>query len=162
VPVFDFEPANLIALLPCVYLIAVAVPLSVIDIKQRRLPNRLVLPGIALALIAQALASAVSRGWMSFLVSVALGVAAFLLFWLVNSIGAIGMGDVKLITLIVLCLAWFDWVWAALAIGVAFVLATILVLIGFTFRRSRIGSTIPLGPYLLAGFASSVTALVLS
>ena len=161
-PVFHIEPANLIALLPCAYLIAVAVPLSIIDIKQRRLPNRLVLPGILIALSAQALASAVSSRWMSFLVAVSLGVVAFLLFWLVNTIGAIGMGDVKLITLIVICLAWFEWVWAALAIGVAFVLATILVLIGFTFRRSRIGATIPLGPYLLAGFVSSVTALVLS
>ena len=106
--------AELIALVPSLYLIAVAVPLAVIDVRQRRLPNRLVLPGIGLALLAQLVASAVAS------------------------------------------------VWPILALGVAFVLATVLVLFAFTLRKNRLGSTIPLGPYLLLGFGVSLTALVLS
>ena len=117
---------------------------------------------MAIALATQLTASAISGKWQNLLISVGSGVGAFLLFWAVNSIGAIGMGDVKLIALIAMSLAWFDWIWAALALGTGFILATVLVLLGYIFRRSKLGATIPLGPYLLLGFGASLTALVLS
>ena len=157
-----FGVAEIIALIAPAYLVAVAVPLAIIDVRQRRLPNRLVLPGLVIAIFSQLGASAISGRWQNLLTSLSAGVVAFLLCWAINSIGAIGMGDVKLIALITMSLAWFDWIWPVAALAGAFVLATVLVLLGYIFRRSKLGATIPLGPYLLIGFGASLTALVLS
>ena len=45
------------------YLLAVSLPLAIIDIRQRRLPNRLVLPGLAITWLAHVSAVLFGAEW---------------------------------------------------------------------------------------------------
>jgi leader peptidase (prepilin peptidase)/N-methyltransferase len=81
--------------------------------------------------------------------------AAFIAFafaLLLNYIAGLGMGDVKLIAGITLALAWFSPLLPAVAILVAFVSAGAASLVLLALRKTRMGSSIALGPYLLFGF----------
>ena len=159
----DFATAsNLAALVGPAYLLAVAVPLSIIDVRQRRLPNRLVLPGLPIALAGQIVGCLLGATWLALGVGVAWMLAGFVVGLGFNRLNALGMGDVKLISLICLNLGWFGWQWPLTALTVAFGAATVLVLALFAFGRYRLSSTIPLGPYLLAGFLASTIGLVVS
>ncbi len=69
-----------------------------------------------------------------------------------NYIDALGMGDVKLATVMALTLAYFNPWLPATAIGIAFVLAFGVVVVLISLGKAKIGSSIPLGPYLLLSF----------
>ena len=144
---FDF------AWLGPLYLIAVAWPLTVIDLRERRLPNRLTLPVFPITLLGQVIAVMLGaepgRVWGCLLASV----LAFVVSLTLSLFAGLGMGDVKLIAGITLALAWFDPLLPALAILVAFVAAGAVSLLMLALRKTRMGSSIALGPYLLFGFA---------
>ena len=134
------------------YLLAVAWPLARTDIREHRLPNKYTLPAIAIAFTAELIAAAITDQWFSFLVALICGVAGF-------GFATLGMGDVKLITAICLCLGWFSPIAPIMAISFAFVIAGVVVLAKLAFQKTRMGQSIALGPYLLIGF---VIALVMS
>ena len=82
---------------------AVLVALSVIDVRTRRLPNRIVLPAAALVLAAQiAIAPDRALEWTLG----ALGAFAFLLAAALLNPAGLGMGDVKLALLLGAALGW--------------------------------------------------------
>ncbi len=151
--------AALLPYLPVGYLLAVAWPLARTDIRVHRLPNRLTLPVFPVALVGQTLAAVWSGQWSHF--GTALGGAILALFvgLAVNRTGVLGMGDVKLITGITLCLAWFSPLQPLIWLTISFGLATAVVLFLFAKRKMSMGRSIALGPYLLVGF---VIALALS
>jgi leader peptidase (prepilin peptidase)/N-methyltransferase len=124
----------------------------VIDLREHRLPNRLVLPAFPVALLAQLIATIISADWARqvFALLVALAVATIGLG--ANYIEALGMGDVKLATVIALTLGYFNPWLPVIAIGIAFVLAFAVVIVLITLGKVKIGSSIPLGPYLLVSF----------
>jgi len=144
------------------YVLAVAVPLSVFDIKQRRLPNKLVLPGLAVSVVGQLSAAIGSGNFWSMLWAFVSAVAVFCVALLANLGGAMGMGDVKLLTLIALSLGWWGAPLVLIALGTGFGLAALVVLSYFVVGRLKLTSTIPLGPYLLFGAGVATTALVWS
>ncbi|GAB7189794.1 A24 family peptidase [Kineococcus sp. NUM-3379] len=133
------------------YLAAIAVALALIDLDVRRLPDPIVLPSYAVAVVLLLLASAGTGDWA------ALGRAAvgcgvlFLVYAALWFTGGMGLGDVKLAGVLGLYLGW--WGWDALAVGgfSAFVLGGVvgaaLMLRGRAGRKSRI----PFGPYMLVG-----------
>jgi len=141
--------AGLIAAVTC----AVLVVLSVIDIETRRLPNVIVLPTAAFALVARLLTD--PEHWATW-VSAGLGAfACFFLLALVNPRG-LGMGDVKLVLLLGFTLG--AAVLPALVLGTlaaALAGAALLIRDG---REAR-GRTIPYGPFLAFG-AVAVTLLL--
>ena len=145
-PHFDF------AWLGPLYLVAVSWPLTVIDIRERRLPNRLTLPVFPITLLGQGaavfLGAEVSRLFGSLLAAF----IAFAIALLLNHIAGPGMGDVKLIAGITFALAWFNPFLPAAAILVAFIAAGAASLVLLVLRKTRMGSSIALGPYLLFGF----------
>ena len=150
------------SLLPWVgpaYLVAVALPLARIDIRSHRLPNRLTLPLLPLALISQAVAAWGLGQWARFGTSLGCAFLAFVVGLAVNRTGVLGMGDVKLVTGITLCLAWFSPIAPLIALAASFAVATVAVLFLFAKRKTSMGQSIALGPYLLLGF---VIALVQS
>ncbi len=133
-----------VALLPLFYLAAVTPELVRVDLREHRLPNRLVVPGIAAGL----LAAVIHWGETGTLVPLIAGAsyAAFLL--LLNLTGGMGMGDLKLGA--ALGLASSTVTVAVLSPVAAFLLggvASVVLLI----TRGR-GSRIAFGPFLLAGF----------
>jgi len=146
---------GLVAVLPAALLFAViGIALSRIDIRCRRLPDRLTLPSYP-ALAVLLLAAAVARGdyWPlahAVLAAVLAGLAYATLSVVSGGTG-IGLGDAKLVGLVGLLLGW--WGVATVLYGLllaqlsAGIFALALVLVGRAGRRS----TIPLGPFLVGG-----------
>ena len=156
------QPQVALAWIGPAYLLLMTLPLAFIDIKQRRLPNKIVLPGLAITLVGQVLSVLAGAQWQQLAVAWATAVTVFALAAVANYFGALGMGDVKLMALMTTALSWFGWQHPLIAFAVAFVLATVGVLFLFVARRAKLGSTVALGPYLLAGFAFAATGLAWS
>jgi leader peptidase (prepilin peptidase)/N-methyltransferase len=153
---------ELIALTGPGYLAAVAVPLSIIDVKQRRLPNRIVLPGLLVSLVCELIAAGFSGEWMRLGSTVLGSLAVFALGYWFNHLGAMGMGDVKLLTLIALIFGWWSWSALGIALLAGFGSAVAVTSVQLIWNRTRMTQTIPLGPYLLFGCLASATSLVWS
>lgn len=141
-------------LLPAqLWLLALAVVLSVTDLTTRRLPNVLLGPGGAV-LAVLLVVGAVAEGRAGDLARALLAsVVLFLAFLLVAVVapGGLGMGDVKLVGVLglVLGLAGLDAVLAALVLALVLhaVVSVALLLAGRVGRRTAV----PLGPALLLG-----------
>jgi leader peptidase (prepilin peptidase)/N-methyltransferase len=132
------------ALIPVVYLAAVTPALVVTDLRERRLPNRVTVPGIAIGVVAAGL----QWSWIPLVAGLAYGGA----LWLLGVRGGIGMGDVKLATLLGLAAGPATPVAAASAFLLGGVAASVALV-----RRGR-GVRIPFGPWLLAGYWVTVMA----
>ena len=142
---------SLLAWLGPAYLAAVSIPLAIFDIRQRRLPNKLVLPGFLVVWPAQLISSIALGDFTRMGTSTLCCLALFALGLLVNRIGAVGMGDVKLLALMGQSFGWWGFWPVLLAVTFGIVLAALFVLGSLALKRLNAGSTIPLGPYLLAG-----------
>lgn len=127
-------------------MVLTVIPCAVIDLESRLIPNRITGPAAALALVAGTALD--PSGELSRLAWTA-GVAGFLLIAALVYPAGMGMGDVKLLVVIGLCLgrpvvvALFAALIASLLTGV--ILAT---------RRGVRGArktALPFGPYLAAG-----------
>ena len=152
----DFSPGSLSASAGAIYLVLVSIPLAITDARLRRLPNRLVLPGGAVALTGQLVAcTAFGGSWWRLMLALGVAAAVFGLgVWLAGS-GALGMGDVKLLTVLALSLGWFS-VWAlAVVVSAGFGLGVAHAVV---MRQSQTRSKqqgIPLGTHLMASYLVS-------
>jgi leader peptidase (prepilin peptidase)/N-methyltransferase len=135
------------------YFAAVTIPLVVYDLRERRLPNKLTLPGLVVSVVTLAL----TMEWAKFLLALGISALLFLVGTLISGRGWIGMGDVKLFTGLSMLLAWFDPLLVWQASLWAFGIAATFVLVGFVAKKMTARSTIALGPYLLMGFWVVVT-----
>lgn len=126
-------------------LICVLIGLSVIDIEQRRLPNRVVVPAaVAMLAVQSALHPERALEWLL----AGLGAALLLLLPLLVYPGAMGMGDVKLAILLGSALGAS----VVTALALAFIAGGLFALA--IVARDRAGArrrTIPFGPFLAAG-----------
>jgi leader peptidase (prepilin peptidase)/N-methyltransferase len=130
--------------------VVVLVELAAIDLEQRVLPNRIVLPAVVLALGAS-FALDPARGAESLLSAVAAG--GFLLVPSIVRRGAIGMGDVKLAFLLGAVLGRV--VAAALVIGLCAAGGFALLLV-VSRGRSALRAEMPLGPFLAGGAIAAI------
>jgi len=125
--------------------VVVLAVLTVIDLEQRRLPNRIVLPGAALALAAQvALQPDRTLEW----VLAAVGAALFFFLPLLFYPSGMGMGDVKLALMLGAALGT-SVVLALLVASFAVAFAGIVMIVrhGAAARKRAV----PFGPFLAAG-----------
>ena len=121
------------------------VVLSVIDIRTRRLPNRIVLPAAAVVLAAHvAIAPDRAFEW----IVAALGAAAVLLVAALAYPGGLGMGDVKLALLLGAMLG--KLVAVGLMLGMLFALVPSVVLLARHGSAAR-KMGIPFAPFLALG-----------
>ena len=142
-----------------IYLLAVAWPLSVVDVRERRLPNKFTLPAFPITLFGQLIAVCGGADATRLLLALFAGVLAFSACLALNRYAGLGMGDVKLIAAMTLALAWFSPLLPAIAVAIALALAGVVALAMIMRRKANMGSSIALGPYLLVGFALSFIAL---
>jgi leader peptidase (prepilin peptidase)/N-methyltransferase len=135
----------------------VSLPLVKTDLRERRLPNRLVLPVLASSIVFTALASTVLNDWSRFWYALLTSFTVFFFGVWLNLRGQLGMGDVKLATALAQSIAWFSPHLAFAALVVAFSAAMVQILVLHIKRRRRFGSrpsdSLAFGPYLLLGFA---------
>ena len=128
-----------------VFFVVVLAVISVVDIRTRRIPNRIVLPAALIVLVCHvAIAPDRALEWTV----ASLGAFGLLLALSLLYPGGLGMGDVKLALLLGAALGWA--VASALAIGlVAAALAGVAMIVfgGWSARKA----TMPLGPFLAFG-----------
>ncbi|MDN4638679.1 prepilin peptidase [Agreia sp. PsM10] len=139
------------------WLALVSPSLVVIDVRLRRLPNVLVVPGLGAALI--------DAGWFAVesgrfpaaaVLATSILVAAMLAL---NLLGGLGMGDVKLTAVIAGCLSLFSPWTAVAAVLLAFMLGGVYSAALLIRRREGRAARIAFGPVLLLAFWAVITAL---
>jgi leader peptidase (prepilin peptidase) / N-methyltransferase len=138
---------DIVALIPLAYLAVVATPLIITDVREHRLPNKFVLPFIAISFLTSIAVAIITGDWIRLLITVGVAIAILALGIYLNAKDRIGMGDVKLYVGVALSLTTFS-IW--------FVLATILVSLAVAFvvtivaviRQSSIAS-VQLGTYII-------------
>ena len=145
---------QLISMLPLAYVALTAVPLMVIDIKQHRLPNKVVLPMIAITFLSQLTLAIWTGAWASLGISVGLGFAMLVLGVIANYKDWIGMGDVKLVVALTMMLSWFTVLGAVLLAPISMVLGILITLSTLLFTKPN---RIPLGPAILTTFIATLT-----
>ena len=132
-------------LVPALLLVALLLPITVIDLEHRIIPDALVLPGTLAGLLV-GVAVAPDRA-VELVLGAVLGYVGLLLLALVNPAG-MGYGDVKLVLMLGAFLGW--GVLPAVVVG--FFLAAVPAVV-ILLRRGRAGRQvgIPFGPFLAAG-----------
>lgn len=153
--------AGLLLLIGGIVFAVCAVALSFIDLREHRLPNRIIYPwtGIVVGLLlptalllgdpfaaVRALAAALVWG------------GAFLLVRLIAP-PALGMGDVKLAVVLGLYTGFLGWETVLGAVVLSFLLGGIASAALLISRRGNARTAVPFGPFLLVGTA---VALMLS
>ena len=135
-----------------------AVPLTVIDLRHRLLPNRLLVPAFGAGAVLLTLAAALTGEWSDLLRAGIAAVVLFAVFLVLALISprSLGMGDVKLAGLIGLFLGWLGW--AAVVVGSAagFVVQALLAVVLLAGRRIGLRSELPFGPAMLLGAALAI------
>jgi leader peptidase (prepilin peptidase)/N-methyltransferase len=140
------------------YLAAVAVVLSAIDIDTQRLPDAIVLPSYPVAAVLLGGAAALERDWTALWHTAVGGLALWAFYRLLKAVYSRGMGwgDVKLSGVLGMYLGFLGW--GPLVVGgfLGFLLGglggIVLMLVGAVRFRSKI----PYGPYMLAGTFAGV------
>ena len=142
------------------YLAAISIALTSIDLETRRLPNAIVLPaylvGIALLGVGGLLTGDLAAlGWAAAGAAVSFG---FYLLLAVIKPQGMGMGDVKLAGVLGLFLGYLGP--APLAVGVfaAFLLGGLAGIAILATGRGTRRSAIPFGPWMLAGAWTGILA----
>lgn len=154
-----------------------AARLTVIDVRHHLLPNRIVFPSYAIAgvlLLGAAIAVALDGGpagntpdgGASFLGVPALGIVAggavlWLFYFILRLVypPGMGFGDVKLAGVLGLYLGYLGWEHVFAGTFAAFLFGGLWSLGVLAVRRGTLKSSIPFGPFMLAGAAAAMLAL---
>jgi leader peptidase (prepilin peptidase)/N-methyltransferase len=144
------------------YLVLTAWPLAKTDILERRLPNKFVLPAFPITWLGQILAGLFGAGYLNMLWALLAAVITFSISLLINRLGLLGMGDVKLMTVMSLALGWYSTLLPIIALGLSFLIAGLVAVVLLAVKRIKLGGSMPLGPYLIAGFLGAITLAVWS
>ncbi|GAA3384549.1 prepilin peptidase [Cryptosporangium minutisporangium] len=142
------------------YLAAIAVPLTLIDLDVQRLPNRIVLPSYGVGAALLLTAAALSSDWAAATRAITAMTVLYGAYWLMALAypGGMGFGDVKLAGLLGLYLGWLGWSSVWVGTFTAFLLGGTVGVILLATRRATGKTPIPFGPSMLAGGLLAVFA----
>lgn len=139
---------------------AVVEVLVIIDLAHKRIPNRILYPGTAVALVLLA-AGAVAEGEASALLRGLAGGAGYfglLLLVAIVARGGFGFGDVKLAFLLGLFAAYRSWESLFVSVVMAFLVGGLISIVLLVARRAGRRDAIPFGPALAVGVAIGIAA----
>jgi leader peptidase (prepilin peptidase)/N-methyltransferase len=158
--VFWVHLGNTAAVPAHLFLAGIGVPLAAIDLREHRLPNWLTLPAypVAGALLGLAAISEEDsdRAWRA-LAGMAILIAFYDLIARINPAG-MGYGDVKFSGVLGLYLGWAGWDALVLGTLAAFASGAVVGLGLLITRRARLSSSMPFGPFMLAGAVVGILA----
>jgi len=135
------------------WMVAVTVVLSFVDLRSYRLPNRVLFPGTVVGLLLLA-GGALPDGRIGDMPEALLTGLVYSVTLLIPALvtrGAIGMGDVKLAFLLGLFAGYNGWETALAAVVVAFLLAGAVGVVLLALRRITRHDHLPFGPFMVAG-----------
>lgn len=135
------------------YLAAITIALTLIDVDVKRLPDAIVLPSYPVLLALLALASAGTGDWQSLARAAAGAGAGFGFYFLLAFIypAGMGFGDVKLAGVLGMVLGWYGW--AELVVGgfLGFLLGGVVGVLLIAARLGTRKTMLPFGPYMMLG-----------
>lgn len=140
------------------YLAAISVALTLIDVDVKRLPDAIVLPSYPVVAALLALASWGVGDWGAFVRALLGGAALFVLYLVLALIypGGMGLGDVKLAGVLGLYLAWFGWATLVVGAFAAFLVGGVFGVVLLAAGRAGRKTGIPFGPWMLVGAALGI------
>ncbi|AYF97578.1 prepilin peptidase [Protaetiibacter intestinalis] len=144
---------TVVQLVAFLYLAALTVVLSDIDIAVHRLPNAIVLPGYVVGAVLLT-AAALLMGEPQRLLVAAIGMAGSFLFYAIPAFlypAGMGMGDVKLAGVLGMFLGYLGWEQLVVGVAAAFVVGAVAGIALMIFRRTGRRTPIPFGPWMFAG-----------
>lgn len=135
------------------YLAAISIALTLIDLGTRRLPNAIVLPSYVVLAVLFTASCLFGVPWEALLRAVIGGAALFAFYWLLRAIrpGGMGGGDVKLAGVLGAALGFIGW--GALIVGAfaAFLVGGIVGVALMIGGRATRKTAIPFGPFMVIG-----------
>ncbi len=136
----------------CVFA-AAAVVLGAVDLIEKRLPNAVLYPSVAVLVVLLAITSVITGSWSAFLSALGAGAGLCTLYFVlaVISPSGIGMGDVKLAALIGLVLGYLGWTPLLVGTTAGFLIGGLTSLIALLIGRANRRTMLPFGPAMLAG-----------
>lgn len=147
----DPVPAGLLPAL--LFLAAISIALTAIDLEHFRLPDAITFPSYPVALVLLAVPALLSGESERLVRAVICGVALFAfyaLLWIVYPAG-MGLGDVKLAGILGMYLGWFGYGQAVVGGFAAFLLGGVVGIGLIALRRADRKTNIPFGPYMIVG-----------
>lgn len=163
-----------LVLAACAYFAVMAVRLTVIDVRHHLLPNRIVFPSYAVAGVLLLAAAAFvgtdtggvhnAAGPFANLIAlpvlrVVAGAAILWLFYFILRAvypPGMGFGDVKLAGVLGMYLGYLGWGHLFAGTFLAFLLGGLWSIVLLAARRGTLKSSIPFGPFMLAGTAAAM------
>lgn len=145
--------ATILTLAAFLYLAAISIALTLIDLDTHKLPNRIVLPAYVVGILLLTAASVLTADFDS-LIRAGIGMAAMFVAYFAMALaypGGMGFGDVKLAGVLGLFLAWLGWGQLLVGAFAAFVLGGVFSIILLVLRRAGRKSGIPFGPWMVGG-----------
>lgn len=145
--------------LPYSVLAAFSIPLGVVDVLERRLPNRLLLVMTSVLVVVIGIAAVLEADLASAVraTAAAVAVAGFYLVLAVVFPGGVGAGDVKLGGAIGLALGWASWSTVLAGTFLAWLLG--VVWLAWKGARRSQPASVPMGPFLILGAMLAVCLL---
>ncbi len=140
------------------YLAAISIALTLIDLDVHRLPNSIVLPSYAVAGVVLS-AAALLQGEPVLIARLAAGGLALYAFYFVLAIiypSGMGFGDVKLAGVLGMYLAFLGWPQVVVGAFLAFLLGGVVGALLMAIRKAGRKSKIPFGPFMLLGAWSGI------
>jgi leader peptidase (prepilin peptidase)/N-methyltransferase len=145
--------AGVVVVLAYLYLAAISIALSAIDLDVRRLPDAIVLPSYLVGGVLLVVA-ALLHGNPAVLIPALVGAVASLLFygllWFAKP-GGMGFGDVKAAGLLGMYLGFLGWGQLAVGVAAAFVLGGVFGVALMIAGRAGRKTAVPFGPWMFAG-----------
>ncbi|MEE2570911.1 A24 family peptidase [Pseudarthrobacter sp. J64] len=163
-----------LVLAACAFFVVMAVRLAVIDIREHRLPNRIIFPAypaVAVLLLAAAVVHHLDGEALSLMPDggaalfgipggriVAGGAVLWIFYFLLRLIypPGMGFGDVKLAGILGMYLGYLGWSHLAFATFGAFLLGGLWGVALILARRGTLKSAIPFGPFMLLGAGAAM------
>lgn len=138
---------QILQLIPIAYFLVISVPLIITNLREHRLKNIYVLPALPLWLVCATTYAVLSGEWLnSLVIPFLLFIASFVFFIYLGAKDVVGMGDVKLTTILALTISFNSaWVWLSLPL-IAFVIGAICFI--YVARKKKL-EVLPMGPILM-------------
>ncbi len=135
------------------YLAAIGIALSAIDLDTRRLPDVIVLPSYVVALVLLALPALLEDRWDDLLRAVLAAAALFAFYFLLMFVypSGMGFGDVKLSGVLGLYLGWVSWGLVAVGTFTGFLLGAVVGVGAMVLGKGGRKTKVPFGPFMVIG-----------
>lgn len=135
------------------YLAAISIALTLIDLDTHRLPNPIVLPSYVVLVVLLAVACLFGAPWDALLRAGIAGAALFAFYWILRVArpGGMGGGDVKLAGVIGIALGWIGWGAVVVGAFAAFLIGGVVGIALMLGRRATRKTAIPFGPFMVVG-----------